>query len=91
MNSHFSYRQWSIGHVNGLEGCLTTTRKHESLRKEMIYNLNSGHLLMWICRGLEIVGYYYIRLIRPIDCLKIYQFGKLSDCLHCLGFCFTVP
>ena len=31
----------------------------------MIYNLNSGHLLMWICRGLEIIGYYYILSYSP--------------------------
>ena len=40
-------------------------RKHDSPWKEMIYNLNSGHLLMWICRGLEIIGYYYILSYSP--------------------------
>ena len=51
-------------------------RKHESPWKEMIYNLNSGHLLMWVCRGIEIVGYYYILTYSPyrlFDGLPIWQ------------------
>lgn len=39
--------------------------KKQAPWKEMIYNLNSGHLIMWIFRGFEIVGYYYIWLHSP--------------------------
>jgi sterol desaturase/sphingolipid hydroxylase (fatty acid hydroxylase superfamily) len=34
--------------------------KKQAPWKEMIYNLNSGHLIMWIFRTFEIIGYYYI-------------------------------
>ena len=48
------------------EGLYTKfARKKQVPWKEMIYNLNSGHLIMWIFRGFEIVGYYYIWLHSP--------------------------
>lgn len=35
-------------------------KKEELPWKELIMNLNSGHILMWIFRGLEVTVYYYV-------------------------------
>lgn len=34
--------------------------KEELPWKEIITNMNSGHILLWVFRGLEVAGYYYL-------------------------------
>lgn len=44
-----------------LELAFISVKKKESIPwKEIIFNLNSGHILMWILRGVEITGFYMI-------------------------------
>lgn len=35
-------------------------RKEKILWKEVIFNLNSGHILMWVLRGLEVSAFYFV-------------------------------
>jgi sterol desaturase/sphingolipid hydroxylase (fatty acid hydroxylase superfamily) len=34
--------------------------KEEIPWREIIFNLNSGHVMLWVCRGLEVAGFDYV-------------------------------
>ncbi len=44
--------------------------------KELIMNLNSGHILLWIFRGLEVGGYYYAS-----QYVSLHLINHLPSCL----------
>lgn len=45
--------------------------------KELIINLNSGHIVLWIFRGIEILGYYYTLTYLSLDLVENIQYGLL--------------
>ena len=39
---------------------LKYVEKEEIPWREIIFNLNSGHVMLWVCRGLEVAGFDYV-------------------------------
>lgn len=50
--------------------------------REIIFNLNSGHVMLWFCRGLEVAGFDYV--------LKHWSFGWVSTWHIALQWIFTL-
>ncbi|WP_296620043.1 sterol desaturase family protein [Marivirga sp.] len=45
-------------------------RKEKILWQEVIFNLNSGHILLWILRGMEISSFYFVSVHWSFSLLK---------------------
>jgi sterol desaturase/sphingolipid hydroxylase (fatty acid hydroxylase superfamily) len=49
--------------------------KKELPWKELIINLNSGHIVLWLFRGLEVLGYYYTFNNLSLELLDTIPYG----------------
>ncbi|MBR9859353.1 sterol desaturase family protein [bacterium] len=60
---------------------LGVVRKEKLPWNEIIMNLNSGHILLWVFRGLELLGFYYIE--------TYFSFGIVAQWPLALQVAFT--
>lgn len=57
--------------------------------KEVIFNINSGHILLWIFRGLEIAGYFLILQHLTFGIVDVLPYwGQWLVCFVLWDFCF---
>jgi sterol desaturase/sphingolipid hydroxylase (fatty acid hydroxylase superfamily) len=61
---------------------LKYVEKEEIPWREIIFNLNSGHVMLWVCRGLEVAGFDYV--------LKHWSFGWVGQWHIAAQWIFTL-
>ena len=49
-------------------------RKETIAWREIVFNLNSGHILMWILRGMEIAAFQLVLTYFSFDLLKNWNY-----------------
>lgn len=70
-------------------GFLTFFEKEEVPWKEIIFNLNSGHILMWVFRGLELGAFHMILTYGSFNLIEGWSYAaQWLFCFIAWDFCF---